>query len=88
MTTAPGITERNHAHEQADLHEILRLLAVLDDRMADLEREFKTVAGMVETFAALLEEFGPVIAAYRATAGGTVGVFRARKALRNGTAGI
>lgn len=75
--TAEPITARNHAHDQADHHEILRLLAAAETRQRDMAASLAEVS-------ALIDEFRPLLAAYRQTAGGTVGVFRARRALRNG----
>lgn len=77
MVTAEQIIDRDHAHEQADLHEIIRLLEAAEEREQIMAQQLATVA-------ALVEEFRPMIEAYRQTAGGTVGVFRARKAMRNG----
>lgn len=75
--TAEQIIDRDHAHEQTDLHEITRLLVAAEQRE-------EIMAAQLSAVAALVEEFRPLIEAYRQTAGGTVGVFRARKAMRNG----
>lgn len=65
----PGITSGNEA---------------ITDGLSDLHAEVHESLRILRELRDLLQEFRPLIDAYRQTGGGSIGLVRARRALRNG----